>query len=106
MPVVSQCCGLAGVGELLVDLAAATGDRRRLAEARHVLALMLARCGGELDAPAFPDHSLMASSSQWAVGTPGVLSFMRRLRDEGGPRILMADWRPPAAAPATLREVA
>ena len=106
MPVVSQCCGVAGVGELLVDLGAATGETRRFDQASHVLAVILSRCGGELDAPAFPDHSLMASSSQWAVGTPGVLSFLRRLRDEGGPRILMADWRPPAAVPATLREVA
>ncbi len=95
MWVVSQCCGMAGVGELLVDLGAATGDEEFFHGAERVLALMLARCGGPVPAPRFPDHSLTGSSGAWGVGSAGVLTFLRRLRDRGGPRMWMAEWRLP-----------
>jgi tRNA A-37 threonylcarbamoyl transferase component Bud32 len=91
MWVVSQCCGMAGVGELLVDLGAATGDEERFRDAERVLALMLARCGGPVSAPRFPDHASTGSSGAWGVGSSGVLSFMRRLRARGGPRLWTAD---------------
>jgi lantibiotic modifying enzyme len=94
MPVVSQCCGLAGVGELLIDLAETTGEANYLAEAEYVLSLMLNRAGGDPSQPSFPDHSLMRSSGQWGVGSAGVLSFLRRLRQGGGPRLLTASWDP------------
>ncbi|WP_153531040.1 class III lanthionine synthetase LanKC N-terminal domain-containing protein [Actinomadura macrotermitis] len=95
MAVLSQCCGMAGVGELLIDLALATRSEEYLAGARRVLALMLARCGGEPDRPVFPDHSLAGAAAQWGVGTAGVLTFLRRLRDMGGQRPWTAEWRPP-----------
>ncbi|WP_067482335.1 class III lanthionine synthetase LanKC N-terminal domain-containing protein [Actinomadura hibisca] len=86
MAVLSQCCGMAGAGELLIDLAVATGSEEFMDGAHRVLGLMLARSGGSPGRPVFPDHSLTAASGPWGVGTAGVLTFLRRLRDGGGPR--------------------
>ncbi|WP_241192571.1 class IV lanthionine synthetase LanL [Streptomyces sp. ADI96-02] len=87
MSPVSQCCGLAGVGELLVDAAAATGDGLLLRGAEDVAGLILARSGGTRRRPLIPDNTLSASGPGWATGGAGVLSFFRRLRDHGGPRL-------------------
>ncbi|MEU1072914.1 class IV lanthionine synthetase LanL [Streptomyces sp. NPDC005878] len=87
MSPVSQCCGLAGVGELLIDAAAATGDDALHHAAEEVLALILCRSGGSPRRPLFPDNTLAATGPGWATGSAGVLSFLRRLRDHGGPRL-------------------
>ncbi|MFI6639112.1 class IV lanthionine synthetase LanL [Streptomyces sp. NPDC050504] len=87
MSPVSQCCGLAGVGELLLDAAAATGDAPLHTAAEDVAGLILARSGGTGRRPVFADNTLTASSAGWASGSAGVLSFLRRLRDRGGPRL-------------------
>ncbi|MFK8908774.1 class IV lanthionine synthetase LanL [Streptomyces sp. YS-3] len=98
MSPVSQCCGLAGVGELLIDAGAATGDRELHRAAEEVLSLILCRSGGTPLRPFFPDNTLAASGPGWATGSAGVLSFLRRLRDRGGPR-LWSDGTP-ATGPA------
>ncbi|GAA1984594.1 lanthionine synthetase LanC family protein [Catenulispora subtropica] len=90
MPQVIQCCGLAGVGDFLVSVAAATGDRRRWDQAFEVARLILARSGGPWSSPDFPDVELTGSSAGWAGGSTGVLGFLRRLRDRGGPRPVSA----------------
>ncbi|MFC0842762.1 class IV lanthionine synthetase LanL [Streptomyces noboritoensis] len=87
MSPVSQCCGLAGVGELLIDAEAATGDGQLHRAAEDVAGLILSRSGGTLRRPVFPDNTLAASGRGWATGSAGVLSFLRRLRDHGGPRL-------------------
>ncbi|MFJ6235807.1 class IV lanthionine synthetase LanL [Streptomyces griseus] len=87
MSPVSQCCGLSGVGELLIDAAAVTGDDRLFRAAEDVAGLILARSGGTMRKPLFPDNTLAASGPGWATGSAGVLSFLRRLRDRGGPRL-------------------
>ncbi|MYV97846.1 lanthionine synthetase LanC family protein, partial [Streptomyces sp. SID3343] len=87
MSLVSQCCGLSGVGELLVDAALATGDERLWRGAEDVAALILARSGGTARRPLLPDNTLGASDVAWATGSAGVLSFLRRLRRRGGPRL-------------------
>ncbi|MFI1172702.1 class IV lanthionine synthetase LanL [Streptomyces melanogenes] len=96
MSPVSQCCGLAGVGELLIDAAAATGDGQLHRAAEDVAGLILSRSGGTLRRPVFPDNTLAASGPGWATGSAGVLSFLRRLRDHGGPRL----WNDGTPAPA------
>ncbi|MFD9561809.1 class IV lanthionine synthetase LanL [Streptomyces sp. NPDC059994] len=96
MSPVSQCCGLAGVGELLIDAEAVTGDGKLHRAAEDVLGLILSRSGGTLRRPLFPDNTLAASGPGWATGSAGVLSFLRRLRDHGGPRL----WSDSAPAPA------
>ncbi len=42
VPLVTQCCGLAGIGEFLLDLAVVTGDGRYRQDALDVR-----RCGGD-----------------------------------------------------------
>ncbi|MBS2539430.1 protein kinase/lanthionine synthetase C family protein [Catenulispora sp. NF23] len=102
MPQVVQCCGLAGVGDFLIDLAQAQAVRgvvgmagaadadRRWAEAGTVARLILARSGGTWSRPVFPDVELTRASAGWAGGTSGVLGFLRRLRDRGGVRLATA----------------
>ncbi|WP_405019063.1 class IV lanthionine synthetase LanL [Kitasatospora sp. NBC_00070] len=87
MPLVTQCCGLAGVGDLLVDVAVATGSEEFRDAARTVATLVLTRSGGTWARPTFPDADLAGSSATWAGGTAGVLAFLRRLHDHGGPRL-------------------
>jgi hypothetical protein len=87
MALVSQCCGLAGVGDVMVSVAEATGSQEFLDSARTVASVILARSGGEPARPTFPGNSLTHPSSGWATGSAGVLAFLRRLRDGGGPRL-------------------
>ncbi|MFJ3218014.1 lanthionine synthetase LanC family protein [Kitasatospora sp. NPDC086801] len=82
---VVRCCGLAGVGDLLVDLATATGDPRHWHAAEHLAALLLTRAGGPAGRPVFPGGDPTVESRAWAVGTPGVLTFLRRVSRRGGP---------------------
>ena len=81
---VGACCGLAGVGELLVDLA-------RWDDAEQVARIILARSGGTWSRPLFPDADLDRASATWAGGSVGVLGFLRRLRDRGGARLGFLD---------------
>jgi lantibiotic modifying enzyme len=87
LSLVSQCCGLSGVGEAYLDVALATGDEELWLGARHIAGLILARSGGTPRRPLFPDNSLHTTGWAWGTGTAGVLAFLRRLRDGGGPRL-------------------
>ncbi|MEV0408662.1 class IV lanthionine synthetase LanL [Actinoallomurus sp. NPDC050550] len=93
--VVSQCCGLAGIGDMLIDVALATGEEEFWHGAEHVVELILTRSGGDLRRPVLPDNTLEGASGSWAMGTPGVLSFLRRLRDRDGARLWTPWWTPP-----------
>ncbi|WP_030348587.1 class IV lanthionine synthetase LanL [Streptomyces sp. NRRL S-1022] len=87
MPLVTQCCGLAGVGDLMVDVAEATGSQEFQDAAETVALLILSRSGGTWSRPVFPDTGLARPSATWAGGSAGVLAFFRRLRHGGGPRL-------------------
>ncbi|MER6298014.1 class IV lanthionine synthetase LanL [Kitasatospora sp. NPDC001539] len=91
MPLVTQCCGLAGVGELMVDVAVASGKAEFWDAAETVAAIILCRSGGTPARPVFPDTGLTRSSATWAGGSAGVLAFLRRLHDRGGPRLGLLD---------------
>ncbi|MEV1249696.1 class IV lanthionine synthetase LanL [Nonomuraea sp. NPDC050022] len=93
--VVSQCCGLAGIGEALIDLAMATGDDSYWRGAEEIVELMLMRAGGELSAPVFTGNDLDKPGYTWATGASGVLSFLRRLDRRTGSRLWTANWRLP-----------
>ncbi|MFG2907494.1 class IV lanthionine synthetase LanL [Kitasatospora sp. NPDC048286] len=82
---VFRCCGLAGVGDLCVDLAVATGEARHWAAAEDVAALILTRAGGPPTRPLLPGRRPDTEARAWAVGTPGVTTFLRRLTRRGGP---------------------
>ncbi|MFF4169519.1 class IV lanthionine synthetase LanL [Streptomyces sp. NPDC001744] len=98
MPLVTQCCGLAGVGDLMLDVAEASGAEEFRDAAETVALLVLSRSGGTRSRPVFPDTGLARPSATWAGGSAGVLAFFRRLHDRGGPRLgLLA--RPSAGRP-------
>jgi hypothetical protein len=88
---VTQCCGLAGVGEFLLDLGLITRNPAYRRHALGILDLMLARSGGSPTAPRFPGSSLSDDAPGWGTGTTGVLSFLRRLIDPATPRHWLAD---------------
>ncbi|WP_019629219.1 class IV lanthionine synthetase LanL [Actinomadura atramentaria] len=96
MYALTQCCGLAGIGELYLDLAAVTGEDAYRRRADRVADLILARAGGTPDAPVFPDTSLFESSPDWSTGTSGIVTFLRRLRSGGAARL----WLDPLVLPA------
>ncbi|MBW8485452.1 class IV lanthionine synthetase LanL [Actinomadura parmotrematis] len=85
--VASQCCGLAGMGEALVDLALATGDDTWWRGAEEVVELMLVRSGGTPRRPVLPGNDLDTPSFTWGTGAAGVLSFLRRLDRREGARL-------------------
>ncbi|MFF3195631.1 class IV lanthionine synthetase LanL [Streptomyces misionensis] len=87
MPLVTQCCGLAGVGDLMVDVAKASASEEFWDAAETVALLILSRSGGTWSRPVFPDTGLARPSATWAGGSAGVLAFFRRLHDRGGPRL-------------------
>lgn len=93
--VVSQCCGLAGIGEALIDVALATGEDEFWQGAADVAELILIRSSGDFAQPVFPGNSLDGASGSWAVGTPGVLSFLRRLHRRGEARLWTWQSSPP-----------
>ncbi|GAA2749563.1 class IV lanthionine synthetase LanL [Kitasatospora cinereorecta] len=86
MPLVTQCCGLAGVGDFLLDAARATDSDELLTGARTTALIILARSGGTPTRPTFPDTGLTRPSTPWATGTSGVLTFLRRLHHPTTPR--------------------
>jgi hypothetical protein len=93
--VVSQCCGLAGIGESLIDVAVATGEDEFWQAAADIAELMLIRSSGDFTHPVFSGSLLDTASGSWAVGTPGVLSFLRRLHRRSGARLWTPQWAPP-----------
>ncbi|MEU8541450.1 lanthionine synthetase LanC family protein [Streptomyces sp. NPDC048717] len=83
-----QCCGAAGVGDYLLNLAAVEQSERYRDAAFDLATHVLLRSGGPLSHPRWfaptdtPDRSL-----SWAKGLAGILAFFRRLSD-GGPGCL------------------
>lgn len=94
IPVASQCRGLAGVGEFVLDVALATGSAAHRRDAVRIAEFILLRTVGPAHAPLLPDHTVQRTGHGWATGSTGVLSFLRRLADPVTPRL----W--PASAPA------
>lgn len=81
--VAGRCCGAAGVGTFILDLAVTSQDERYWHAAERVGAQILLRSAGRLSHPVFtssPDDS----SAGWAFGLAGLLPLFRRLanRDE------------------------
>lgn len=91
----SQCHGLAGDAEFLLDLAHTLGPGRYLTWAGELAGCIYARHairGGRMVAP---DETGTAITSGYGTGLAGVLAFLLRLR-HGGPRM----WLPQALQPA------
>jgi hypothetical protein len=99
--VTPQCCGLAGIGNILIDLAeradsgaareagirgaqARAEAERYWAGARTAAQYMLLRGAGSARRPVFVADAPEDGSASWAFGNAGILGFFRRLRDHGG----------------------
>ena len=74
-----RCCGAAGVGDFLLDLAIATQNDRYWQAANDVGRHMLLRSGGPPDRPVFVPDAPDYSDAAWAFGIAGLLPFFRRL---------------------------
>jgi tRNA A-37 threonylcarbamoyl transferase component Bud32 len=79
LAIMGQCCGAAGVGEFLIDLAVATQQELYWAAAKDVAVHMLLRSSGPLEHPMFSDQRPGGSNASWAAGLTGLLAFFRRL---------------------------
>ncbi|MEN3609787.1 lanthionine synthetase LanC family protein [Plantactinospora sp. ZYX-F-223] len=79
-----QCCGSAGVGNMLIDLAIQGADPRYWDAASAAGAQMLLRGAGTDGHPIFVVDDPAENSASWAFGVAGFLSFFRRLSRRGG----------------------
>ncbi|MFD0690514.1 class IV lanthionine synthetase LanL [Actinomadura fibrosa] len=98
----AYCHGLAGNGDLLVELAETTGDRTYLAWAETLADLLAARALDRDGRLVPPDESGKEVTAGYGAGLAGHLSFLLRLRS-GGPRLfhpLLAGPYRPSAGPA------
>jgi hypothetical protein len=76
-----QCCGLTGVGNMLIELALRGGDWEAAdLAASHILM----RAGGSYEHPVLVDKSLEDGSASLAFGVAGILGFFRRLSRRSG----------------------
>ncbi|TDV44803.1 protein kinase domain-containing protein [Actinophytocola oryzae] len=90
-----QCCGVSGIGDLMLDLCAVPGGERFTGHAYAAAEQILLRSAGTHDRPEPVSFSTTDRDGvSWAVGLTGILGFVRRLRDQGGPRLLPEVGRP------------
>ncbi|MBG6135546.1 class III lanthionine synthetase LanKC N-terminal domain-containing protein [Longispora fulva] len=80
----SQCCGMSGVGNLLIDVAVRESSEEHWAAARVAARQMLLRSAGTPGHPVFMKDSPEDNSASWAFGVAGILAFFRRLSRRGG----------------------
>lgn len=79
-----RCCGIAGIGSVLIDFAIKTQEERYWHAAERAGVQILLRSAGtpsHLIIPATPGQS----GTGWAAGLAGLLSFFRRLARRGEP---------------------
>jgi len=82
--VTAQCCGLAGIGNTLIDVAVLDGGERSWAAASDAASFLLLRGAGTPARPLLVADSPEDGSASWAFGNAGILAFFRRLGDRGG----------------------
>jgi serine/threonine protein kinase len=78
-----RCCGAAGIGGFLIDLAIAGQDDRYWCAAERVGVQMLLRSAGPPGHPVFVRELADHNAVGWASGVSGLLSFFRRLARPG-----------------------
>lgn len=86
--VTAQCCGLAGVGNTLIDMAGAEQGAqaaRRWAGAEEAASYLLLRGAGTPTHPVLVVDQPEEGCASWAFGNAGLLAFFRRLAARGGP---------------------
>lgn len=88
-----QCCGLVGIGNLLVDLAIHDSSEHYWAAAHATARQLLIRSTGPANHPVFVKDSLEEYGASWSFGVAGQLAFFRRLARHGGPGSLLTAWQ-------------
>ncbi|MBT2229887.1 lanthionine synthetase LanC family protein [Nonomuraea sp. NEAU-A123] len=88
--VLDQCCGAAGIGNALIDIAVRDGDPRSWDAARAVAVQMLLRSAGPADHPVFIKDPGEAGAVSLMTGLAGILGFFRRLAVQGGDTPLLS----------------
>lgn len=78
MATIGQCCGLAGVGSMLLNLALARRSAGRSDGLELVAGQLLRRSSGPVGRPVFRAGS---HDTSWGYGTAGALAFFRSMRD-------------------------
>ncbi|RKN41305.1 protein kinase domain-containing protein [Streptomyces hoynatensis] len=96
-----QCCGAAGVGGALLDLAADEGGERWREAAEGVVRHLLVRSHGPDEAPAMISLEGQDAPLSFGMGYAGLLSFLRRFDLPGAcdPLSPAGRWSPPPPAP-------
>lgn len=88
---ISQCHGLAGNGEYLIDLFQFTRKPRFLEEARHLGKIIALHKIRRPNGIVFPDDTGFPTGLDFSVGSAGVASFLSRLAGNTT-RLLMLDY--------------
>lgn len=83
-----RCCGAAGVGNFLIDLAIGEQDQHYWDAAHDVAVHMLLRSAGPPGHPALTTPVPDGVDASWAFGLAGLLGFFRRLARPGTPDCL------------------
>lgn len=89
----SQCCGAAGIGNALIDAALALDSTDLWAMGDDVATHILLRSTPTDDNGLVLFPGAQPSTLSWGLGAAGVLTFLRRLRDRGGPMPFTAPGR-------------
>ncbi len=84
----SQCCGVCGVGSMLIDVAVHSGEGRYWAAAQRVARHLMTRSHGPDGAPEFIPLDGQDAPLSFGMGYAGVLTFLRRLNRRGDPDLL------------------
>lgn len=80
-----RCCGAAGVGSFLIDLATQERDQRYWDAAHDVAVHMLMRSAGPPGRLVIGQPPAPVGIASWAFGLAGLLGFFRRLTRPGEP---------------------
>lgn len=86
----SHCHGLAGNGEFLLDMAAATGETLYLEWAEEHAAALYRLCGLHKGRLVLLDETGTGMTYSYNIGMAGAIGFLHRLR-HGGERWWMVD---------------
>ncbi|MGW7072575.1 class III lanthionine synthetase LanKC N-terminal domain-containing protein [Streptomyces sp. NPDC054855] len=89
MGTAGQCCGTAGIGSMLLDMAFDTNEERYWDAAQEAARHLMRRSHGPDDAPRLIANSdFREAPYSWAQGYAGILTFLRRLNHPQTPDLL------------------
>ncbi|MDX3433920.1 protein kinase [Streptomyces sp. ME01-18a] len=89
MGTAGQCCGTAGIGSMLLDMASDTREERYWEAAHEAARHLMRRSHGPDDDPRLvANNDFREAPYSWAQGYAGILTFLRRLNRPHTPDLL------------------